>query len=96
MLFFLKLQTSACDGLSIKMACGRKFAAWKNRLVVSAKQLSVEVLTRQWSAFENKLALTVTQAPQQSTNNAPQLELHGSMGHLVRLLDLDNNVFFKL
>ncbi len=64
---FLNLQTSACDGLSIKMACGRNFAAWKNQLVVSAKQLSVVVLTRQWSIFDNKLVLTVTEAPQRST-----------------------------
>jgi hypothetical protein len=64
---FLKLQTSACDGLSIKTACGRNFAAWKNQLVVLAKQLSVGVLTRQWSIFDNKLVLTVTEAPQHST-----------------------------
>jgi hypothetical protein len=96
---FLNLQTSACDGLSIKLACGRNFAAWKNQMVVSAKQLSVGVLTRQWSIFDNKLVLTVTEAPQRSTlveQHPPQLELHGSLGHLVRLLDPNNDVFFKL
>jgi hypothetical protein len=46
------------------------FATWKNQLVVLAKQLSVGVLTRQWSTFDNELALTVTKAPQHSTNNA--------------------------
>jgi hypothetical protein len=96
---FLNLQTSACDGLKIKTACGRNFAAWKNQLVVLAKQLSVGVLTRQWSIFDNKLVLTVTEAPQHSTlveQQPPQLELHGSIDHLVRLLDHNNNVFFKL
>jgi hypothetical protein len=81
------------------MACGRNFAALENQLVVSAKELSVGVLTRQWSIFDNKLVLTITQAPQPSTlveQHPPQLELHGSTGHLVRLLDPNNNVFFKL